>query len=318
MAHKIHATGYDIAISGLMHELVLKIDDAERCQEMLSRLACYEPTEMLPADVVDFIGNYAPIEIVDQHGMVLKAIDVVGKALEALMKAINWIIDKLKEIFKFLFDSQYRACKQTLDIQRRILTISANPNAITKFENTNCSIVSKVDVDKINFKTQYLTALIRNCAKMDDQAFIQTLMKTFAADAGVALDQNNLLLDSIPNPSPMRNTTFAAAGWTIDGVNTTITDYLTTIKGIEELKAVQTDIEKQAHDLKKRAEDSALKGGESGAIIALQKEAATKIMMVKTIGYAIAISVRRSNNILAFLLAIYKELNAANSAKASS
>lgn len=317
MAKTTHATVHDVAIANLMSELVLKVDDAQRCQEIITRLSTYPAGTKLPPDVVDFIGNYAPIEVVDMHGLGNDVMDLLKKALDSLMKAISWIIEKLQEIFKYLFDSQYRACKQTLDLQRRIMTIATNPDVCTRFEGTNCSVVQKKDVDDIVYKTQELTHLIANCSSMNDMNYIDTLMKQFGANGGIALDpETRKLVDNLPNPVPLRNTTFGVAGWSIEGMTTTITNYLATIRGIESIKGVQSEVEKQAKDLKKRAEQASL-GTAPGDVVELQREAAAKIMMTKTIGYAVAISVRRSENILAFLTQIYRELHTVASKKES-
>lgn len=309
MAQKtIHATVYDIAIADLLNELTLKVNDAERCQEIIARVASYESNTKLPPEVVDFIGCYAPIEIVDQHGLASDVVDVLKKALDGLMRAIAWIIEKLKEIFKFLFDSQYRACKAGLDIQRRVEILASNPDVVSKFESTNCSIVKQIDVQDIIAKTQSVTHLIAECSNLSDISYIDTLMKKFSANGGVSMDGDRKLVDDIPNPAPMLNSTFALAGWTMDAYQATLRDYIATVRGIEELKPVQSEVEKQAKELKKRAEQAAL-GMAPGDVVELQKQAAAKILMTKTIGYAIAVSVRRSENVLAFLTQIYKEMH---------
>ena len=315
VAKTIHANVYDIEISNLLHELVLKVDEAQRCNEMLARLSTYGAEEKIPVEIVDFIGNYAPIEIIDKQGLIMDAAGLVKKALEGLLKAIQWIIAKLSEIFKFLFNSQYRACKETLDLQRRVITISTNPDTVSKFESTNCSVVQKKDVDDLVFTTQELTQLIVNCSKLDSKEYVDNLIKTFAANGKIRIDSENKLFDDFPDPVALPNTTFGAAGWTVEGYLTTITNYLGTIRGIESLKSISKTVSDEASDLKKRAEEAALKGAGTEGIMKLQKEAALKIMMTNLMAQTIAISVRRSNSILAFLFSIYKELHKLNSGK---
>jgi len=309
MALTTHASNYEVVVVDLLQDLVLKTDEAVRCQEVLNRLLTYNNNDRLPADVVDFIGNYAPIEIVDQHGMVFAAVDLIKKALDALMKAITWIIAKLKEIFKFLFDSQYRAKKEILDLQRRIITITMKVDVRSKFENLTTTVHTKTDIDAILFKSQSLVNLITSAAGMKELTYVDWLLKTFGGDAGVRLNKDDVLEDSIDTPDTLRNTTFGLAGWTIDGLQNTIVTYLGVIDSIQNLKKVQSDVEKEAADLKRRAEEAATSGATSGNIIELQKEAATKIMMTKIMGYAVAIAVRRSDNILAFLTQIFRELH---------
>lgn len=316
MAKTIQSTNYDILITDLLHELTIKADEADRCNEMLARLAQYKPTDKIPVEVVDFIGNYSTIQIVGKEGLIMDGIGLIRKALEGVIKAILWILEKLKEIFKFLFNSQYRACKETLELQRRVIVLSTNADAVTRFESTNCTVVQKKDVDDLIFKTQSLTQLIKNCSKMDSKEYVDQLLKTFSADCGVALDPDNKLTDSTPNPSPLHGTTFGGAGWTVNGLSMTINNYLGTIRGIENLKALQRDVETAASDLKKRAEQAALGDVSQGDVMKLQKEAATKITMTQIMTYAIAISVRRSDCILAFLSAVVNELSKASKFKA--
>ena len=308
MQVKPYSSYYDTQISNLLNQLVIKADEASRCQEILDRLNGLDRDTKVPVDVVDFIGNYAPIEIVSNEGLISKGIDVIKKALDGLMKAIIWIIQKLKEIFKYCFDAEYRACKDTLDLQRRIIVISANLTACTKFGGLNCDVISKKDIDDIIVKTQQLTELIANAAKMSDQTYIEILMNTFGTQAGISKDGNNVLTDNIPNPVPLRSVTYGSAGWDISGITSTITNYLSMLRGIEGLKEVNRNVEAAAKDFKRRAEQAALNGATAGDVVALQKEAATKIAMTTIMGYAIAISSRRSENILEFLNSIYTEL----------
>ena len=309
MQKRNYSSYYDTRITSLVNELVLKVDEAQRCQEVLGRLNCYKADEKIPVDVIDFIGNYAPIQIVSKEGLITKGVDILKSALNALMKAIEWIIQKLKEIFKYCFDAEYRACKETLDIQRRMLVLSANATACNKFINSNCDVIKKADLDAIITKTQQLTELISNAAKMSDQSYVEVLLREFGASAGVIRSGSNALIDNVPSPAPARNTTYMAAGWTIDGISGTIVQYLACLRGIESLKNVQKDVDAAAKDLKKRAEQAALNGATSGDVNALQKEAATKIAMTTLMGYAIAISSRRSENILQFINSLYTELH---------
>lgn len=309
MQKRTYSSYYDTRIATLMNELVVKTDEAQRCQEILDRLQTYKSDEKIPVDVVDFIGNYAPVEIVSKEGLVTKAIDVLKNALAALMRAIEWIIQKLKEIFKYCFDAEYRACKDTLDIQRRMLVLSANATACNKFINSNCDVIKKADIDDIITRTQQLTELIANAAKMSDQSYVDVLLREFGVSAGIVKTGSNALEDNIPSPAPMRSTTYMSAGWTIDGISGTIVQYLAALRGIEALKSVQRDVEAAAKDLKKRAEQAALNGASAGDVGALQKEAATKIAMTTLMGYSIAISSRRSENILQFITSLYNELH---------
>lgn len=306
MAKTTHPSHWDIVISDTLHEIELKVDEAERIQEMIARLNCYDQNQKLSPEVIDFIGNYSRVEIVSKEGLVTEAGALLKKAFEALMNAIKWLIEKLAMIFKYLFNSEYRACKDALDLQRRFITMSINRTLVNAFESKTCDVIAKKDIDSIVFKTQRLVELVRNAASLTRQDFTDTLITTYCNESGVQFDPNTCRVsDNLPNPAPMRSTTFGTAGWTMQGIVETMSNYLATLKQIETLKEVNKQCEGAVKDLKKRAEEASLSGVGADKITELQKECAAKICMTKVIGYAIAVCCRRSENILAFLNQLY-------------
>ena len=307
MAKTTHSSHCDTMIADLLSELVLKVDEAERCQEMISRLNCYEPGTKLPAEIVDYIGNYAPIEIVSKEGFITEVGAVLKKALDGLMTAIKWIIEKLTEIFKYLFNSEYRACRDALDLQRRFITMSVNQTKVNDFENALCNVVSRKDIDDIIFKTQKLVELVRNTANLARQDFSNTLLKSYCDEGAVVFNENDFrVTDNLPNPVPMASTTFANAGWTVQGTIEVIGSYISLLKGIESLKDTEKATRNAASDLKKRAMEAVASGAAAQTITDLQKECGTKINMTKIIGYSVAVCCRRSENILAFINQLYQ------------
>ena len=306
MAKTTHSSHCDMMIADLLHDLELKADEAERCQEMLARLNCYDRNSKLPVEIIDYVGNYAQIEIVSKEGFVTEASAILKKALDALMVAIKWIIEKLTEIFKYLFNSEYRACRDALDLQRRFITMSINQTKVNTFENTMCNVITREDIDSIIFKTQKLVELIRNSANMSRQDFVNTLLKSYCDESGVVFDPTTFRVnDNLPNPTPMAGTTFAKSGWTVAGIIEVIGSYLAMLRGIESLKANSKATQDAASDLKKRAMEAASNGAAAKDITELQRECSTKINSTKIIGYAIAVCCRRSENILAFINQLY-------------
>lgn len=316
MAKSVQSSFYDMAISDLLVSLELKTDEFNRCNEMLFRVNGMSPDEKLPVEVVDFIGNYAPITIVSSEGLVTKAGSILKNILEALLKAIAWILERLKEIFKYCFDREYRACKDALDLQRRIITLGTNPATRTRFESQTCSVIRKEDLDDIIIKSQSLIELVKNAAKLSDKKYADTLIDKFDESSGVVYDPDaETLSDTMTGLPVVKSTTYNAAGWTIDGINSTITLYLSMLKDIETLKSVQNETESSASDLKRRATKAAFEGSTSESVMALQVEGAAKVTMTKIITYALAIATRRSDNILAFIKALYEEVAAAGKVK---
>ena len=308
----IQSSYHDMVVTNLLCELELKVDEAVRCQEMIDRLSTYKPEDKLPVEVVDFIGNYADIQIVSQEasaiGLVVSAGALLKNALDALMKAINWIITKLREIFKFCFDKEFRACKDMLDLQRRLITLSVDMPLKNKFENASCDVITKAYVDKMIQMSNTLITLIENASKLTDVKYVETLLNEHGDDGAMMRGADGRMYDNIPDPEVARNTTYQAAGWTFTGINDTVTQFLAVLKGIEGLKDTSKRLDSAASDLKKRAEEAALTGAGSDKVNALQTEAATKIAMTKVIGYSVAILVRRSDSILAFVKSLYDEI----------
>ncbi len=309
MQPRVYSSYYDTQMANINYEITMKIDEINRCQEVVSRLQMYKPEDKIKPDVLDFVGNYTTIEIVSKEGFVQTAGDLLKKAFEAIFKAIKWIIEKLMELFRYLFDSEYRACKKALDLQRRVITLSTDQTLCNKFMNSTCDVIKKEDIDNIIFKTQYLVDMIANAAKMTDVQYSETLMQTLGANGGVSRGANNTVIDTLPSPAHLRSTTYQAAGWTIDGLNGTITSYISLLRGIEGLKDVGKKAETDARALKKKAEDAALSGAGADSVVNIQKETAVKITMTQVIGFTIAIASRRSENLLTFLNSLYERLH---------
>ena len=310
MAKKVvQSSYYDMMVTNLVCELEVKIDEATRCQEILSRLQLYKPEDTLPIEVVDFIGNYSNIQIVSQEASLVKTVsELVKNALDAIIKAITWIMAKLRELFKYCFDKEFRTCRDMLDLQRRFITLSVDMTLKNKFENATCDVISKEYVDSVISSTSSLVLLIENAAKLTDFGYVNTLISEHASTGHVAYQTDGSLVDNLPDPVVMRSVTYGTAGWTFTGINESITLFLGVLKGIEKLRTVNKDVEVAAADLKKRAEEAALNGADTANVNKLQREAATKVAMTKIIGYTIAIMTRRADNISAFIKSMYDEV----------
>jgi len=309
-----HASECEVAIANLTQELMLKADEAERCQEMIDRLATYNKDDKLPKEIVDFVAHYTRCDEListEESTFLETAGNVLKTVLSALWTAIKWIFEKIVAIFRYLFDRNYRATKAATDLQRRVLTLQTNQALVNKFESIQCNVVVKEDVDNIIQKSMNLVVLIQNAAKMNRIDYIQTLIDQFADVGSVSIDTTTCVLtDVLPQPVPQMSTTYGMANWTFDGYLSTISRYIELCRCIEKLRETEKETKSQAASLKKRADDAALGKLEVSDINALQQEAAAKVNMVKIISYAIAINVRRSDNVLSFLNAMYNEMHA--------
>lgn len=305
----VQSSYYDMMVTNLVCDLEIKIDEATRCQEILNRLQLYKPEETLPIEVVDFIGNYANIQIVSQEASIVRTVSsLVKNALEAIIKAITWIIAKLRELFKYCFDKEYRTCKDMLDLQRRFITLSVDMSLKNKFENATCDVVANTYVTDVINSMSSLINLIENSAGLRDVGYIDTLMTQFAPSCHVTYSSDGILMDTVPDPVIKRSTTYSAAGWSFTKITECIVQFIAVLKGIEKLKDLNKKIESAVSDLKTRAENAALNGASTNDVNQLQRETAAKMAMTKLIGYSIAILVRRADNISAFVQSLYDEV----------
>lgn len=305
----VQSSYYDMMVTNLVCDLEIKIDEATRCQEILNRLQLYKPEETLPIEVVDFIGNYTNIQIVSQEVSIVRTVSsLVKNALEAIIKAIAWIITKLRELFKYCFDKEYRTCKDMLDLQRRFITLSVDMSLKNKFENATCDVVANSYVTDVINSMSSLINLIENSAELRDVGYIDTLITQFASSCHIRYCSDGVLMDTVPDPVIKRSATYGSAGWSFTNITDCIVQFIAVLKGIEKLKDLNKKIESAISDLKTRAENAALNGASTNDVNQLQRETAAKMAMTKIIGYSIAILVRRADNISAFIQSLYDEV----------
>lgn len=311
MAKTTHASVQTMQIASLLSELELKCDDAMRCQEIIARAASVDPKEKVSLEVVNFVKAYVPdIELYSaEEGFLDTAGDLLKRAFEAILKAIAWIIEKLRDLFKYIFDSQFRSRKEILDVQRRLITLSTDAGLVSKFEVTNCSVVTQKDVSDIIYKSQELVGLLTSVSHLTRNEHIDVLIKDFCSRAGTSYADQKLS-DAMANAVPARNTTFGSAGWTVNVVLTTIGQYLAMLNGIDTLKQTKVNLETEIADLKARVNKAASDPKCNQAeVIEMQRETSAKVMGVKLITYAVAILARRSDNVLAFFIALEREMH---------
>ena len=305
----VQSSYYDMMVTNLVCDLEIKIDEATRCQEILNRLQLYKPEETLPIEVVDFIGNYANIQIVSQEASIVRTVSsLVKNALDAIIKAITWILAKLRELFKYCFDKEYRTCKDMLDLQRRFITLSVDMSLKNKFENATCDVVANSYVTDVINSMSSLVNLIENSAGLKDVGYIDTLMTQFAHSCHVTYSSDGIIMDTVPDPVIKRSATYSSAGWSFTNITDCIVQFISVLKGIEKLKDLNKKVESAISDLKSRAENAALNGASADDVNQLQRETAAKMAMTKIIGYSIAILVRRADNISAFIKSLYDEV----------
>lgn len=306
----------EVMINELLRDLVIKTDEAQRCCEMISRLSQYQCDYQVPSEITEFIGHYTRlwtkcVSNEDGNGFLTQAGEILRKVLAGLWTAIKWIVEKLVAIFRWLFDRNYRAIKDSLELQRHVIILQTNAELVNRFENTTCNVVSRDDISSIIIKSQSLISLMRSTSKLTDVSYVDTLLSTYVKDANVNVDVSNLVMtDSLPEFKPMMTTTFGTAGWSFSGYLETLNNYVSFVRQIEELRSVEKETKKDADILKKRIENAQLGKEPTNDLNALQKEAAAKVAMVKILGYSIAICIRRSDNVFAFLNQIFNEMKA--------
>lgn len=311
---EIQSSYCEMMVNDLLKDLAIKADEARRCSEMISRLSQYQSDHEVSAEVVEFVGYYTRLGtdcVSTEDGFLTQAGEILRKVLSGLWTAIKWIVEKLVAIFRWLFDRNYRAIKASLDLQRSVILLQTNAELVSKFENLSCNVVSRDDINDILLKSQSLLSLMKSASQLTDANYVNTLLSTYAESASVKVDLANLIMtDDLPAYKQMMTTTFGLAGWSFSGYLETLNMYVSFVRQIEELRAVEKQTKKDADILKKRIENSQLGKEPVNDIGALQKEAAAKVAMVKILGYSVAICIRRSDNVFAFLNQIFNEMKA--------
>jgi len=310
---EVQASFCEMQVDDLMKDLILKCDEVHRCQDMLDRISLYDADYQVPKEVVDFINHYTRTTIIvskEDNDFLSKAGEVLKNVIAAIWNAIKWICEKLVAIFRYLFDRNYRAAKGALDLQRRVIVLQTNPEIVNKFENLSCNVVARDDINSVIMRTRSLITLMGDAAKLSRIEHVDTLINNFAESAAVKVDiARNQVSDDMPAIQQMMTTTFGVAGWTFSGYLETINTYADMVRRIEGLREIEKATKKDVAKLQKQAEDAQLGKVPVADINALQAEVAAKIAMTKILGFSIAICIRRSDNVLSFLNAIYQEMH---------
>lgn len=313
---EIQSSNCEMMVNELLRDLVIKTDEAQRCCEMISRLSQYQYDYQVPAEITEFVGHYTLlgpkyVSNEDGSGFLTQAGEILKKVFAGLWAAIKWIIEKLIAIFRWLFDRNYRAIKDSLELQRNVIILQTNAELVSKFEGMSCNVVARDDINSIIMKSQSLISLMKSAANLTDANYVNTLVTTYADEAAVKVDIANLTMtDGLPEFKPMMTTTFSVAGWSFSGYLETLNSYVGFVRQIEELRGIEKQTKKDADLLKKRIENSQLGKEPVNNVQELQKEAAAKVAMVKILGYSIAICIRRSDNVFAFMNQIFNEMKA--------
>lgn len=293
--------------STLLRKLDSIIIDIERGEEMLARLANYPKDRQVSPEVLAFIQQYSNTCSEVSVESVTGAIDTIGKILTGLRKALVRMYEILREVFRLLFDSQYRSRKVFIDLHRNLLVISSNTNAVRDFEQIQCTVIAQKDAIDSMEKSANLNNLIRFVAECTDDDGIARLLTQFNGIAGVHW-KDNRLEDACEEIAAQRFANFKEAGWDIDGLDKAISKHIDCLSGIEVLKETQSKIEKEIRQLSNRVTTAMYDNVSIEQVTPLQMQIAIRVRITKIIASAIDILIKRSSAISNILRAINAEV----------
>lgn len=282
------------------------IYDIERGEEILARLAVYKEDAKVSKEVVAFIQQYSDT-CATVGTEALTAIKVISNILEGLRKALVKMYEILQEIFRLLFDSQYRSRKIFLDLHRKLLTISSNTDAIKEFEQIQCTVISQANAVDVTEKNANLINLIRFVAECTDNDSVNKLLNTFCEIGGITWDASGLS-DACEVIAAQRYANFKEAGWDFDGLEKAISAHINSLTGIEKLKDAKSKLDSEVKKLKDKVTDMMRENVAAEMVKPLQIAIAVKVRITKIIGSAIDILIKRSNAIANILRAIHGEV----------
>lgn len=301
-----HVTDYVAATSHLTYELSTELEDLERCQEMLSRLRMLDPNSPVPDEVKDFIEYYTGTESLGE--VVGDTMSVLGKILTALKNAIVRLCEILYDIFKMIFDTEYRVRRQFADIQRSLLSASADPEAVKRFQDTPASVISQEDCDSAIAVNNILINLMKMVGSANSGFEIDNLLDdVFQSKAKIKVVKG-VIRDDFGDLSAKHWPTLADAGWTIQNFDTTISRHVDCLTNFEQLKDTESRLKKESNSLKHEITSMLNKNLSMTSIQPLQIRVALISRMTKSIGEVANILVTRTGAITTILRALHAQL----------
>ena len=297
-------------LSNLVYTLNCNLDEYERCNDMLMRLNAMDHNEELPQEVIDYIGKYSAI-CAESFSVTFGdsksstgVIAFIKKILNGLKNAIIKIYEFIVNIFRTLFDKQYRARKQFIGITKQLLILASKPDLVKKFEAIPCAVISQQDAMDVVSKSRNLINLIKFCAACTDHKAVDDLLDKFSPLGNIRV-QNDQFTDLCAQIQGKRWNSFAQAGWTLKGFQECIDAHVNSLSGVETLKETKEGLEKEVKTLEKRVNDALNANTSVESIRDLQQQIAFKLRLTRIIGNAIAVINNRSTGTSNVLRAIH-------------
>lgn len=300
-------------LSNAIYTLNYKLDEYERCVEMLARVNELDRAEPISQEILDYVSQYSTI---CAESFTIKiggssdnnssggVVGFIKKILNGLKSAIIKIYEFIVNIFRTLFDKQYRARKQFMGITKHLILLGSNPDLVKQFEAIPCSVIAQSDaIDVIN-KSRNLINLIKFCAASTDHKAVDDLLIQFGKVGSVVVKDDHFT-DQCASIAGRRWNSFAQAGWTLKGFQACIDAHINSLSGVETLKETKDNLEKEAKALEKRINDAINANTSVESVRDLQQQVAFKLRLVRLIGNSIAVINNRSTGISNVLRAIH-------------
>lgn len=288
----------------LIMDIELHMDSLQRCCEIYDRLVTMPSNAVVDAEVVGFIKEYTGISM---ESVTVGFDNPIMNVLRAIKDGIVYLIKKLWELFRWIFDAHYRARKEFIDIRTRMMT-KTDDTFSQKFSSYMCeSVVDVKDIEMYILKENTLIDVLTSVAGVTDLKHADALISTFKKDASIEVVDGNKFTDSLSVPKFLHSITLSRAGWTLDNFIEIIGKYITVLSKIETLKATEARLRKDSNELLKEVQEAMDKNVSADAVKDLQLRAALRIRLSRMIVGGLTVLTQRGNSIANVIRTIAKE-----------
>lgn len=298
-----HVTDTVAETSHLVYALEVCVDDISRCQEMIARLQNMKADDEVPQEIREFIDSYIGTE--GFVSAVKTTGEVIGKVLGALKDILVRLFEIVCDIFKLIFDTEYRVRRQFTEIQRSILTIAADLEAKQRFESIPANVISQEDCLDAIGKAHLLINIMKLVGNSGSDEEIKTLLKPELLDGCKVKLNGGDIVDNFTTLAAKHWTSLAEAGWTLDGLETAICRHIDTLTAFETLKDVESTVKSSIKKAEREVNSMLSKNIGMEMVKPIQLKINLQKKAVKAIGESANILVKRTAAITTILRALH-------------
>lgn len=298
-----HVTDTVAETSQLVCALEVCIDDMSRCQEMLARVSAMSADDEVPVEIREFIASYIGTE--GFVSGVKTAGEIVGRVLGALKDILVRLFEIVCDVFKLIFDTEYRVRRQFTEIQRSILTISADLEAKRRFEGIPANVISQQAAIEAIGKSHLLINIMKLVGNSGSSVEIKSLLTEEVLNSCKVKLVGGDIVDNSNELSASHWSSLAEAGWTLDGLEIAIEAHIDALTQFETLKDVESTVKSDIKKAEREVNNMLSQNLGMEMVKPLQLKINLKKKAVKAIGESANILVKRTAAITTILRALH-------------